>query len=88
VPQPSNAGGTADRGENSSVPFMTPNTGSDADSPAEIWIDNYYGERVVDSAEIHVQFLPPKGKQEGAVNTTQDSVSHSLHSRIESHHFA
>ena len=53
--------------------FPTPcvNTGSEAISSAEIWIEVYDGERVVESAEINVQFLPLQGKQDGMFVTTQ-----------------
>ena len=54
---------------------------------AEIWIEVYDGERVVESAEINVQFLPLQGKQDGVFVTTQDPASHFLRGRIESLQF-
>ena len=70
-----------------SIPYTVLNTGSEAISSAEIWIDVYDGERVVDSAEINVQFLPLQGKQDGTFVTTRDPASHALRSRVESLQF-
>ena len=78
--------GTA-RGESFYIPYTVVNTGSEAISSAEIWIDVYDGERVVESAEINVQFLPLQGKQDGTFVTTRDPASNALRSRIESLQF-
>ena len=75
------------RGESFYVPNMVQNTGSDAVSSAETWIDVYEGARLVASAEINLQFLPLQGKQDGVFVTTQDPASQSLRSRIESLQF-
>ena len=69
------------------VPYTVQNTGSEAVSSAEIWIEVYDGARLVESAEINVQFLPLRGKQDGVFVTTQDPASHSLRSRVESIQF-
>jgi uncharacterized protein (TIGR02588 family) len=69
------------------IPYTVTNTGSEAISSAEIWIDIYGGERVVESAEINVQFLPLQGTQDGTFVTTRDPASHALRSRIESLQF-
>jgi uncharacterized protein (TIGR02588 family) len=69
------------------IPYTVVNTGSEAIASAEIWFEVYDGERVVESAEINVQFLPLQGKQNGVFVTTQDPASHSLHSRVESLQF-
>ena len=79
--------GATAQGENFYVPYVVLNTGSEAISSAEIWIDVYDGERVVESAEITVQFLPLQGKQDGVFVTTRDPASHALRSRIESLQF-
>jgi uncharacterized protein (TIGR02588 family) len=79
--------GATARGESYYVPYTVMNTGSEAFSSAEIWIDVYDGERVVESAEINVQFLPLQGKQGGMFVTTHDPASHALRSRIESLQF-
>jgi uncharacterized protein (TIGR02588 family) len=63
------------------------NTGSEAISSAEIWIEVSAGERVVESAEITVQFLPLQGKQVGMFVTTRDPASHALRGRVESLEF-
>jgi uncharacterized protein (TIGR02588 family) len=75
------------RGESFYVPYTVMNTGSEAISSAEIWIDVYDEERVVESAEINVEFLPLEGKQDGTFITTHDPASHALRSRIESLQF-
>ncbi|HEX2280831.1 MAG TPA: hypothetical protein VHG52_03615 [Thermomicrobiales bacterium] len=75
------------RGESFYVPYAVRNTGSDAVSSAEIWIEVYDGARLVESAEINVQFLPLQGKQDGVFVTTQDPAAHSLRSRLESLQF-
>lgn len=75
------------RGESFDVPYTLMNTGSEAISSAEIWIDVYDGERVVESAQINVQFLPLQGKQDGMFVTTHDPASHELRSRVESLQF-
>ena len=75
------------RGESFYIPYSVVNTGSEAISSAEIWIEVYDGERVVESAEINVQFLPLQGKQDGVFVTTQDPASHSLRGRVESLQF-
>ena len=74
-------------GDSSYIPYVVVNTGSEAIASAEIWFEVYDGERVVESAEINVQFLPLQGKQNGVFVTTQDPASHSLHSRVESLQF-
>jgi len=74
-------------GDSSYIPYVVVNTGSAAIASAEIWFEVYDGERVVESAEINVQFLPLQGKQNGVFVTTQDPASHSLHSRVESLQF-
>jgi uncharacterized protein (TIGR02588 family) len=75
------------RGESFYVPYSVVNTGSEAISSAEIWIEVTDGERVVEAAEINVQFLPLQGKQDGIFVTTRDPASHALRSRLESLQF-
>ena len=72
------------RGERFYVPYTVRNLGSDAISSAEIWIDVYDDERIVESAEITVQFLRLQGKQDGVFVMTRDPTTHSLHTRLES----
>jgi uncharacterized protein (TIGR02588 family) len=74
-------------GESFYVPYTVVNTGSEAISSAEIWIEVVAGERVVESAEITVQFLPLQGKQDGMFVTTRDPATHALRSRVESLQF-
>jgi uncharacterized protein (TIGR02588 family) len=75
------------RGESFYVPYTVVNTGSEAIASAEIWIEVSDGERVVESVEITVQFLPLQGKQDGMFVTTRDPASHVLRSRVESLQF-
>ena len=65
------------------VPYTVRNTGSDAISSADVWIDVYDGEQLVESAEITVQSLPLQGKQDGVFVTAHDPASHALRSRRE-----
>ena len=77
----------AARGESFYVPYIVLNTGSEAISSAEIWIEVSDGERVIESAEINVQFLPLQGKQNGVFVTTRDPATFILRSRVESLQF-
>jgi uncharacterized protein (TIGR02588 family) len=77
----------AARGESYYVPYTVRNTGSDAISSAEIWIEVYDGELLVESAEVIVQFLPLQGRQDGVFVTIHDPASHVLQSRVESIQF-
>lgn len=79
--------GAAARGESFYVPYTVLNAGSEAISSAEIWIEVVDGERIIESAEINVQFLPLQGKQDGMFVTTHDPASHALRSRVESLQF-
>ena len=65
------------------VPYTVRNTGSDAISSADVWIDVYDGEQLVESAEITVQSLPLQGKQDGVFVAAHDPASHALRSRRE-----
>ncbi len=77
----------AQRGGSFYVPYTVFNTGSEAISSAEIWIEVTDGERVVESAEINVQFLPLQGKQDGVFVTTRDPATHALRTWVESLQF-
>ena len=77
----------ARRGESFYVPYTVLNTGSEAISSAEIWIEVSDGERVIESAEITVQFLPLQGTQDGVFVTTRDPAIYALRSRVESLQF-
>jgi uncharacterized protein (TIGR02588 family) len=79
--------GATARGESFYVPYTVVNTGAEAISSAEIWIEVSDGEQIVESAEITVQFLPLQGKQDGVFVTTRDPASHTLRSRVESLQF-
>jgi uncharacterized protein (TIGR02588 family) len=77
----------AKRGESFYVPYTVVNTGSEAISSAEIWIEVFDGERIVESAEVNVQFLPLQGTQRGVFVTRRDPGTYALRSRVESLQF-
>jgi uncharacterized protein (TIGR02588 family) len=77
----------AQRGGSFYVPYTVLNTGSEAISSAEIWIEVSDGGRVVESEEIRVQFLPLQGKQDGVFVTARDPATYALRSRVESLQF-
>jgi uncharacterized protein (TIGR02588 family) len=69
------------------IPYTVRNTGSEAIAEAEIWFDAYDGDRVVESIEISVQFLPLQGVQEGVYVTALDPATHPVVGRLESLQF-
>jgi uncharacterized protein (TIGR02588 family) len=66
------------------IPYVVRNTGSEAIASAEIWLDVFEGDVLVDSDEIVVQFLPLQGVQEGVYVTTYDPKTHTFRGRLES----
>jgi uncharacterized protein (TIGR02588 family) len=52
---------TVVQGGNYSVPYTVRNLGSAAITSAEIWIDIYFQDELIDSAEVTVEFLPLQG---------------------------
>lgn len=75
------------RGDSFYVPYTVRNTGSDAISSAEFWIEVYDEEVLAESAEVTVEFLPLQGKQDGVFVTTHDPTTHTLLGRLESLQF-
>ena len=69
------------------VPYTVRNTGANAISSAEIWIEVYDGEQLVESAEILVQYLPLQGKQDGVYVSAHDPRSYGFRGRLESLQF-
>lgn len=69
------------------VPYVVRNAGSVAIDSAEIWIEVYAGEEVVDTAEIRVLSLPLEGTQLGIYVTTLDPAAHTIQGRLESLQF-
>jgi uncharacterized protein (TIGR02588 family) len=69
------------------VPYTVTNTGADAISSAEIWIEVFDGERRVESAEITVEFVPREGTQDGIYVSAFDPATHTLRGRLESLQF-
>ncbi|MDQ3227192.1 MAG: hypothetical protein M3Q50_11250 [Chloroflexota bacterium] len=75
---------TVARGDTFNIPYTVHNTGPNAISSAEIWIDVFDGNLLKESAEVTVQFLPLEGKQDGVFVTTFDPATHTLMGRLES----
>lgn len=69
------------------VPYVVENTGASAISSAEIWIEVFAGQSLVESAEIQVEFLPLQGKQHGIYVSKFDPQTHTLRGRLESLQF-
>ena len=73
--------------QNYYVPYTIENTGSQAIMTAEIWFEMYEGGRMLESAEVTVQFLPLKGTQDGVYVTRFDPATRDLRGRLESMQF-
>jgi uncharacterized protein (TIGR02588 family) len=78
---------TVARGGNYYVPYTVRNQGSAAITSAEIWIDIYFENELVDSAEVTVEFLPLQGSQDGVFVTPYDPSTHTVVGRLESLQF-
>jgi uncharacterized protein (TIGR02588 family) len=74
-------------GNSFAIPYTVLNTGSEAISSADVWIDVYDGEALVESAEITVEFLPLQGQQRGEYVSAYDPATHTLRGRVESLQF-
>jgi uncharacterized protein (TIGR02588 family) len=81
-----NEGARSD-GESYYIPYTVMNTGDQAISSADIWIEVYDGTDRVESAEITVEFLPLEGKQDGVYVSAFDPTTHTLRGRLESLQF-
>ncbi len=66
------------------VPYTVLNTGDSGISAAEIWVEVVDGERVLESAEIRVEFLPLRGSQDGILVSQFDPNDHVFRGRLES----
>jgi uncharacterized protein (TIGR02588 family) len=71
-------------GESFYIPYTVTNTGASAISSADIWIEVFADESLVESAEITVEFLPLQGKQRGIYVSSRDPRTHQLRGRLES----
>jgi uncharacterized protein (TIGR02588 family) len=69
------------------VPYTVENIGSSAIASAEIWIEVLDGEAVVHSAEVAVQSLPLRGRQNGIFVSAYDPTNTTLRGRLESLQF-
>ncbi len=75
---------TEARGGQFYVPYTVRNTGAAAITAAEIWIQVYDGDRLAESAEVAVEFLPLQGTQEGMYVSNHDPTTHEFVVRVES----
>lgn len=75
------------QGSSYMIPYLVRNTGSEAIDSAEIWIEIYAGETLVETAEIRVQALPLEGTQLGLYVTELDPAAHHIRGRLESLQF-
>jgi uncharacterized protein (TIGR02588 family) len=78
---------TEARGGNYYVPYTIRNLGSTAVTAAEIWIDIYSEDELIDSDEVSVEFLPLQGSQDGVFVTPYDPATHTVVGRLESVQF-
>lgn len=69
------------------VPYIVTNIGGDAITSAEIWIEVFNGDLMVESAEVRIQFLPREGRQDGIYFSSFDPATHELRGRLESLQF-
>lgn len=69
------------------VPYTVRNSGAQAIVSAEIWIEVFAAERLVESTEVTVEFLPLQGTQEAVYVTTADPATHEFAARLESLQF-
>jgi uncharacterized protein (TIGR02588 family) len=74
-------------GESFYIPYTVTNTGASAISSADIWIEVFDEETLVESSEITVEFLPLQGKQHGIYVSQRDPRTHQLRGRLESLQF-
>ena len=69
------------------VPYTITNTGTEAISTADLRLEVYDGDHLVDSAEITVRLLPLRGTQDGVFVTTFDPATHDLRAQLVSLQF-
>ncbi|MFN8592941.1 MAG: hypothetical protein U0031_15910 [Thermomicrobiales bacterium] len=69
------------------IPYVISNTGSVAITSAEVWVEVYSGDSLVESAEIRVSSLPLHGTQDGIYVTALDPSTHDFRGRLESVQF-
>jgi uncharacterized protein (TIGR02588 family) len=80
-------GAAMHRGDEYLVPFTVYNTGADAISSGDILIEVYDGERLVESTEVTVEFLPREGRQDGVYVSAFDPTTHEVRAQLESLQF-
>lgn len=75
---------TVERGEGYFVPYSITNHTSSGVAAAEIWIEVFDGEQMVETAEIRVEFLPIESRQEGLYVSNYDPAHYAFYGRLES----
>lgn len=75
---------TIERGEGFFVPYAITNHTSSGVAAAEIWIEVFDGDRMIETAEIRVEFLPVESRQEGLYVSKFNPAKYEFRGRLES----
>ncbi len=66
------------------VPYSVRNTGDTGIEAAEIWIEVFNDEQMIESDEIRVEFIPLEGTQDGVYVSQFDPSEYHYRGRLES----
>ncbi len=75
---------TIERNEGFFVPYAITNHTSSGIAAAEIWIEVFDGDRMVETAEIRVEFLAVESRQEGLYVSKFSPIEYEFRGRLES----
>lgn len=75
---------TIERDEGFFVPYAITNHTASGVAAAEIWIEVFDGERMMETAEIRVEFLPVESRQEGLYVSRFNPADYEFRGRLES----
>jgi uncharacterized protein (TIGR02588 family) len=75
---------TIERNEGFFVPYAITNHTSSGIAAAEIWIEVFDGDRMVETAEIRVEFLAVESRQEGLYVSKFSPTEYEFRGRLES----
>jgi uncharacterized protein (TIGR02588 family) len=76
--------GTVEREEGIFVPYAITNHTSSGVAAAEIWIEVFDGVRLMETAEIRVEFLPVESRQDGLYVSKFNPAEYEFRGRLES----
>lgn len=76
--------GTVERSDGFYIPYSISNHTSSGVAAAEIWIEVFNQDRMVETAEIRVEFLPVESRQEGLYVSRYDPAKYEFRGRLES----